>query len=130
LELLAAVLSCTSELTVKVLFAVPAAGVTVTEKKRETPPVPFITTPCTSVGVPVIAGASAIMLRAFLAHHIPPRPRRGRTRGEKRVELALHLVQRERTQRLRRLFGGGAPSQKGCLDVPGDFGLLAAPADE
>ena len=39
-----------------------------------TPPVPLITTPRTSVGAPVIAGASDIMLRAFIAHDVPPGP--------------------------------------------------------
>src|SRR4051812_29157073 len=96
----------------------------------QTPPVPLFTTPRRSLGASVIASASAIMLRAFIAHDIPPGSRRWRGGGHEQVELPLDLVQRERANGLRGFLGRGAPGEKGRLDVSGDLRLLAAPAHE
>src|SRR5664279_3009780 len=70
------------------------------------------------------------MLRALLAHRVPPWARRRSLRSDEQIELRLHLVQRQRADCSRRLIDSRSPRKKGRFDVAGDLGLNAAPAHE
>src|SRR6185437_9069469 len=95
------------------------------------PPVPLSTTPRTSPDSTIVTRASwNVAVGALVAHRLPPRTRRRRGIARERIELALHVVQRQRARARHRLLGVRAPGEERRFQMAGDRGLLATPGDE